>query len=136
MHDEAIKMSIHICPVCGKSHSGKEIFIHKQLKPIKEVPITGTSLCEEHQKLSDDGYIALVVIDLDKSTNVDDTRLKPEDAYRTGDIMHMRREVYSRMFDNHDEPHDMTYIDMELYTKLKTMYDKAEQEYNSEREDE
>lgn len=60
---------------------------------------TGWGLCPEHQKLSDDGFVALVECDPQRSGSASDAdRMKPEQAYRTGRLMHLKREVFARVF--------------------------------------
>ncbi|VUZ23913.1 Uncharacterised protein [uncultured Comamonas sp.] len=60
---------------------------------------TGWGLCPEHQKLSDDGFVALVECDPQRSGSPSDAdRMKPEQAYRTGRLAHLKREVFARVF--------------------------------------
>lgn len=60
---------------------------------------TGRGLCPEHQKLSDDGFVALVECDPQRSGSPSDAdRMKPEQAYRTGRLAHLKREVFARVF--------------------------------------
>ena len=61
---------------------------------------TGWGLCPEHQKLSDDGFVALVECDPPRSGVSSGTgRIKPAQAYRTGSCAHLKREAFARVFD-------------------------------------
>ena len=59
---------------------------------------TGWGLCPEHQKLADDGFVALVECDPQRSGSQADGRMKPEQAYRTGRLAHLRRTVFAQVF--------------------------------------
>src|SRR3546814_15507025 len=59
---------------------------------------TGWGLCPEHQKLSDDGFVALVECDPQRSGSQAGGRMKPEQAYRTGRLAHLRRTVFAPVF--------------------------------------
>ena len=90
-----------ICPVCGKQHNYDcGILLDKKVRDIFEKEtITGYALCEEHQKMYDDGFIALIAIDENKSgiENKDINRVTIENAYRTGDVFHIRKEAAVNM---------------------------------------
>ncbi len=108
--------------MCGTKHESNEILIHKKLKDIPEDKrITGYELCPEHQKLHEDGYIALVVA---KRYSTDGrTRMKLGEGDRTGEIVHMKRAVFSKLFDVDEEVAslEMIYIDEEVLGKIKAM---------------
>lgn len=60
---------------------------------------TGWGLCPKHQKLSDDGFVALVECDPQRSGSpTGAARMKPDHAYRTGRLAHMRRTVFFHVF--------------------------------------
>lgn len=92
-----VALGKHVRPVCGQLHDSGEVLIHRRLGNINEPAVTGQSLCAEHQHLFDEGYLALVGVDESKSGPKSAT-LRPEDAYRTGSVMHIRRHVAKRMF--------------------------------------
>ena len=97
--NDFVAMAEHICPVCNKTHThNTEILIDKRLKDIPEDKrVTGMSLCEEHQKLADDGFICIIVVDESKSEISPDGTLKPENAHRTGDVLHVRRVMFNEL---------------------------------------
>ena len=56
-------------------------------------------LCAEHQRLYDEGFIALIECDplrSGKPSRAD--RMKPEQACRTGRIAHLKREAFPAVF--------------------------------------
>ncbi|KAF1043294.1 MAG: hypothetical protein GAK38_04021 [Xylophilus sp.] len=58
---------------------------------------TGWGLCAEHQKLADEGFVALVECDPQRSGSPGG-RPKPEQAYRTGLLAHIKRHVFAQVF--------------------------------------
>lgn len=91
-----------VCTVCGKTHETNEILIHKNLKNV--FPSSGKAkpdhyeLCEEHRKLFNDGYLALVGIDPEKSEFGPEDVILPSNAHRTGHVVHMRRKAFLGVF--------------------------------------
>lgn len=82
---------IHVCPVCLKEHD-EVVLIHKRLRPTLEPRnLVGWKLCDEHEKLWEEGYIALI-----ECTN--DSPPTLESVKRTGSIAHVRKEVWPNIF--------------------------------------
>lgn len=92
-------MEQHVCIVCGKAYDTGAILIDRQLRGRFKAmhAVTGHGLCPEHQKLFDDGYVALVGVDPTKSGPMGD-KLKSDQAHRTGAVAHVRREVARQIF--------------------------------------
>ena len=107
-----------LCPVCGVEHSyGAGILINKKLRDIpKDQTYTGYGMCEEHAKLDDDGYIALV----EGVKHTTASTAKPEDVHRSGRIMHMRRTVVEDMF-NVDVSGSMIYVEPAVFNQITEM---------------
>ena len=120
-----------ICPVCGNKHShNMGILINKQLKPIKEEhTISGYSLCETHQKLFDNGFIALIEVNNTLSEENSESRLLMENADRTGNYVHMQKEVFDNVFNTRvDIGQELLFIDTEVYNMLVKFNNKIKQE--------
>ena len=100
MHDKShVSLEQHVCLVCGKPFDTGAILLDKRLRASMERhTMTGWGLCPEHQKLSDDGFVALVECDPRRSGSAAGGRLKPEQAYRTGRLAHLRRAVFAQVF--------------------------------------
>jgi len=84
---------------CGTSFDTGNLLLDKRLRAsMKRYTTTGWGLCPEHQKLFDDGFVALVECDPERSGSQADGRLKPEQAYRTGRVAHLRRTAFAQVF--------------------------------------
>jgi len=91
-------MEQNVCPVCGKAFDTGTILLDRRLRnSLERNTVTGWSLCPEHAKLWEKGYIALVECDPEKSKFSGGT-IKPEDAFRKERIVHIRKVVAARIF--------------------------------------
>lgn len=107
------------CFICGKEYDTNELLLDKHLRErFERTTLVGNGICPECQKLNDDGYIALVVIQ-DPLLGV--TNIKMEEAYRTGKIIHLKRSAWEKLFDSPTPDLPMVYIDQELGTKLEEL---------------
>ncbi|MDN4290562.1 hypothetical protein OA805_00670 [Citrobacter freundii] len=78
-----ISLEQHVCLVCGTAFDTGAILLDKRLRASMERhTATGWGLCPEHQKLSDDGFVALVECDPQRSGSQAGGRMKPEQAPR------------------------------------------------------
>ncbi|MDD2767933.1 MAG: ATPase [Methylococcus sp.] len=100
MNDKShVSLEQHVCLVCGKAFDTGAILLDKRLRASMEHHTAmGWGLCHEHQKLSDDGFVALVECDPQRSGSQAGGRMKPEQAYRTGRLAHLRRTVFAELF--------------------------------------
>lgn len=85
-----------LCPVCCKECNTGDILLNTQLSnTFERVTCVGWGdMCPEHQKLRDEGYVALVEVDLSKSGRP----VTYNSAYRTGRLAHVRRSAWDNMF--------------------------------------
>ena len=94
-----VSLEQHVCLVCGTAFDTGAILLDKRLRASMERHTkTGWGLCPEHQKLADDGFVALVECDPQRSGSQAGGRMKPEQAYRTGRLAHLRRAVFAQVF--------------------------------------
>ena len=87
MNDKShVFLEQHVCLVCGARFDTGAILLDKRLRASMERhTATGWGLCPEHQKLSDDGFVALVECDPQRSrAAAGAARMKPDQAHRTG----------------------------------------------------
>jgi hypothetical protein len=101
MNDKShVSLEQHACLVCGIAYDTGSILLDKRLRAsLERQTTTGWGLCAEHQKLSDDGFVALVECDplrSGKASGVDG--LKPEQASRTGRLAHLKRAMFTTVF--------------------------------------
>jgi len=89
------------CLVCGKVYDTGSILLDRRLRAsLDRHTVTGYGLCPEHEKLHEEGFIALIECDPAKSDapNAEGT-LKPWQVYRTGIVTYLKREAFLRLFD-------------------------------------
>lgn len=96
-----VSLEQHVCLVCGSRFETGSILLDRRLRASMEHhTATGWGLCPEHQKLSDDGFVALVECDPERSGSpTGGINVKPEQVHRTGRLAHLRREVFGQVFD-------------------------------------
>ncbi|OZI30837.1 ATPase [Bordetella genomosp. 10] len=99
MHDKShVSLEQHVCLVCGVRFDTGAILLDKRLRAsLEHHTTTGWGLCPEHERLFKEGYVALVECDPQRSGSPSGN-LRPEQAYRTGKLAHLRREVFGRVF--------------------------------------
>ena len=94
-----VSLEQRVCLVCGAPFDTGSLLLDKRLRAsMKRHTTTGWGLCPEHQKLFDDGFVALVECDPERSGSPADGRMKPEQAYRTGRVAHLRRTAFAEVF--------------------------------------
>ncbi len=95
-----VSLERRVCVVCGITYDTGSILLDKRLRArLERYTTTGWGLCDEHQRLSSDGFVALVECDPQRSgLSSGSDRLKPEQAYRTGRLAHVKRDVFTRVF--------------------------------------
>lgn len=119
-----------ICPVCGVEHDYNcGILLDRSLRErFDQTTVSGWGLCEEHQKVVDDGYIILVAIDPVRSAldyeSEKHVTIRPENAYRTGEIVYVKREVFKELIEvpEEEEVPNVVFVSfdvVEFFQKLK-----------------
>jgi hypothetical protein len=94
-----VSLEQHLCLVCGAAFDTGAILLNTRLRAnMDRHTKTGWDLCPEHRKLFDDGFVALVECDPQRSGAHGAERMKPEQAYRTGRLAHLRRTVFAKVF--------------------------------------
>ncbi|MET3517888.1 hypothetical protein ABIC63_005695 [Pseudacidovorax sp. 1753] len=95
-----VSLEQKLCLVCGLSFDTGNLLLDKRLRPsMAHHMATGWGLCAEHQALFDDGFVALVECDPERSgVAAGAGTLRPEQAYRTGRLAHLRRDVFMHLF--------------------------------------
>lgn len=133
MEKSHVSMDTKICPVCGIKHD-VGISLERQLKNKLDIHnITGYELCEEHKKLWEDGYVALIEIDPTKSVQHESnnneffTTVNMQDAYRTGNILHLKKTAFKDIFGSEPKS-EMVFIDPDLTKVLTDLVNKNKQE--------
>jgi len=110
MDKSHVGMGHYICPVCGQNH-GEEVLLNRFLRPtLTQNEFLGFAMCEEHQKLRDDGYTAMIEVS-NKPTGL-------ADAIRTGQIAHIRNTAWPNLFDSLPPDGGIAFAEVGLFTKL------------------
>ena len=119
-----VSVEVKVCEVCGSEWETNSILLDKRLKEsMEDKTITGYGLCPEHQKLHDEGYIALIAIDESRSSNKPENNIirGMDGIYRTGGIAHIKREAAKRVFDCEIPSGPFMYCDDEVINMLEKM---------------
>jgi len=119
-----VSLEQNVCVVCGNVFDTGSILLDRRLRnSMEHHTVTGWGLCPEHQKRFDEGYVALVECDPERSGVSDETTaVKPEQAFRTGRLVHLKRNVFDKVF-NVSIKADQTcvFIDPGVFEKLQSM---------------
>lgn len=94
-----VSMEQKKCMVTGKDYDSGALLIDKRLKnSMEKHTITGWGISPEVQEKLDDGFIVLVGCDDQKSEKNPDGSVSPDKAYRTGEILYMKRHIAEAVF--------------------------------------
>jgi hypothetical protein len=117
----------HKCLVCARDFDTGSILLDRRLRErFERSTLTGWGLCPEHEKLYQEGYIALVGADDAKSTHQPNGTVNPEDAWRTGLIMHMKFEAFDRIVSIPRGKNSFMFCDPAVIEKIKAMAEEGE----------
>lgn len=117
-----VGMGHEICPVCGNKRTETVLFDRRLKDTLEKENLTGVSLCPDHQKLADEGMIALVV------TTSEPVDLGNSFQLRTGDLVHIKREAWSNIFTSEPPTGYMGYIPPPVFDHLVSIFEQVEKE--------
>ena len=123
MDKSYVTMEQHICMVCGVPYDTGNLLLDRRFfKRFERHTVTGHGLCPEHEKLFNDGYLAIVAIDPEKSSIDANGTVKPGDAHRTGSIAHIKRDCdFAREHFPTTPEQVLVYADEELIKLLQSL---------------
>jgi hypothetical protein len=85
-----VSLGQHVCPVCLSVHDSGEVLLDRRLQnSLEQRTITDWGMCPEHQKLKDDGFVALVEL-----AEAPARGAHPLHTPRTGRIAHIRESAW------------------------------------------
>lgn len=91
-----VSLSARVCVVCGATYEDGDLLLDKRLSnTLERTTVVGYGMCDEHEKLKNDGYVA--IIETVDSSSKSET-LRPSEANRTGRIIHLRGSVWPEIF--------------------------------------
>lgn len=128
MEKSYVSIAQEVCFVTGNLYDSGEILIDKRMKNSMEHKTTvGMGICPEVEELFAKGYVALIEIDLAKSGRGNDKKLSPKDAYRTGSIAYLKRDVLKELFTVPlEDSQNIVYIDEKTFQHLVELEKRAE----------
>jgi hypothetical protein len=117
-----VTLEQNLCVVCLTDFDTGTLLLDKRMKPrFEKFTRTGWGMCPACQKKRDDGYIALIECDPAK-TKVSGDRIKDNsDAYRTGNIVHIKREAFEKVFTMAVPEKMVAYVEPAVIEMLKKM---------------
>jgi hypothetical protein len=122
-----VALAQRVCAVCGKHYDTNESLPHSKLPDVPEdVCALGYGIGHEHQKLKDNGFIALVECDPNKTPIAKDEMIKPSDAYRTGRIIHVKATAWHLLFNIAPPPKGIAFIAPDTFAILEKRQQEAE----------
>jgi len=94
-----VSLEQHLCLVCGLGFDTGGVLLDRRLrKRMQRHTVTGWGLCNAHRRLFDEGFVALIECDPQRSgVPADQDHMSPEQAWRTGRLAHLRREALARV---------------------------------------
>jgi hypothetical protein len=123
MNDKShVSIEQKVCPVCGRAFDSGAVLLDtrvrrgKLVESMEKTTVTGWDLCEEHQALTDEGYIHLVEVDPDKSSS-----MSLEGVHRTGAVASMRREVAKEILQIEISDIPMAFIELGMIDRLEAI---------------
>lgn len=119
-----VSMEQHLCVVCAISFDTGSILLDRRLRSsMTRHTTTGWGLCPEHQRLHSEGFVALVECDPQRSgAPSGDGQMKPEQAYRTRRLAHLKRDAFARVFNvaiTADQP--VVFVEPGVIERLQSM---------------
>ena len=118
-----VAMEKNVCEICGQIFDTGSILIDKRLKDLDEKKtVTGYGRCESCNELVEE-YLTLVVVDESKSGASPEGNIKQENAYRTGELIRVKRTAIDKIFDIGDEEKTLPimFIGMEVAEHLRSI---------------
>jgi len=124
-----VSLEQHLCLVCGLGFDTGGILFDRRLRQSMERhTVTGWGLCDAHRKLFEEGFVALIECDPERSgVPADQHHMRPEQAWRTGRLAHLKREVFARVANialAHDVP--CVFVEPGVIERLQAMVGPAD----------
>ena len=108
------------CPICGTLHDVGILLDTRLRDSMEQSTVTGYDLCPEHKELHESGYIAFIGVA--NNYHPQDNKGHVSDAPRTGEYIHMRRELAKQMIPNMPDDHlaqPLVFIPQESIDQIK-----------------
>lgn len=131
LNGEFVALEQRQCIICDKLYETGNLLMDRQLRNIFEnkYACTGFGVCPEHQKYIADGYVICLEVGNKPSENGE--VMKPEEAYRTGNLCFIRKEAACEIFNTLIES-PVVYLEVGVIEKLKSIFKDAVRELDTE----
>lgn len=116
-----VSMEQHVCVVCGKQYDTGTILLDKRMRAtLERHTVTGMGMCPEHAAKREQGYVALIECDPKKS-DVSGSTARPDKVWRTGNVVHLRREAWENVFDVPVPDNMVAFVEPDVVAMLERM---------------
>ena len=120
MEKSFVTLEQNVCPICGKIFETGNLLMDNRIRNGKlmetfdKYTITGYSICEECQKMVDDGRVALV--EINEPYDIDG--MMPDNVDRTGKVGWMKREAVRQYLPEFPEDKFMCYVENGFFKEM------------------
>lgn len=120
MEKSFVTLEQNVCPICGKVFETGNLLMDtrirngKLMETFDKYTITGYSICEECQKMIDDGHVALV--EINEPYDIDG--MMPDNVDRTGKIGWMKRDIVQQLIPEFPEDKFMCYVENGFFKEM------------------
>jgi len=122
MEKSHVSLDTKVCILCNK-HFEVGVLLDRKLKnSLERNTITGVALCPECTK---EGFTLLIEVDPDKSV-IENNRMKPQNAYKTGRNIYIKNELFEQMFHS-DSNIPFCFITETIFNDIKKLYKSIEE---------
>ena len=120
MEKSFVTLEQNVCPICGKVFETGNLLMDtrirngKLMETFDKYTVTGYSVCEECQKMIDEGRVALVEINEPSDPN----NLTLDNVDRTGKIGWMKRDIVQQLIPEFPEDKFMCYVENGFFKEM------------------
>ena len=129
MSKSHVGMGYSICPVCGEKHDQVVLLDRALRDTLEHEQCMGVALCPTHRNLFHEGYIALIEV---RNRPVGNSLEQLQTADRTGKACHLRRAVWSQLFDGAVPDGAMAFVGEGTIDALERVMAQAEAQAHAE----
>lgn len=124
MSKSHVSIEQKICKVTGKPYETNGLLLDRRMKDsLEHHTVTGWGISPEVQQKFDEGFFVLVVCDESKSDKTPNGNIKPEGAYRLGEIVYLKEKAFFEIFNVPKETMSkrICFIGQDLYKFLQKL---------------
>lgn len=120
MEKSFVTLEQNVCPICTKVFETGNLLMDtrirngKLMETFDNYTVTGYSVCEECQKMIDEGRVALV----ETNEPSDPNNLTLDNVDRTGKIGWMKRDIVQQLIPEFPEDKFMCYVENDFFKEM------------------